>query len=382
MTTLTQLIKNLIAEASVTPHALACFDIICQALPKNFEVEFLNSGDVENLWAYRGTEGPLFVFVGHVDVVPPGPESAWASPPFTPTEKNGFLYGRGAADMKSAVAAMVTALAKFDHLYPEAPFRIGLLLTSDEEGKATHGVKHVVEVLKARDIQIDYALVGEASSKIALGDTVKVGRRGTLSGHLKIFGKQGHIAYPTLADNPIHRFSNALTELLQINWCHGNEYFAPTSLQFSNIEAGTGANNVIPGELNALFNFRFSPETNAEALKTQFEAILIKHQLHFTIDWHLGGNSFLTKKGLLLKYVTDAIHAVTGLFPGVSTTGGTSDGRFIAPTGAEVIEFGVINESIHQIDEHVKISDLPRLMDIYFLTLEKFLEHFRFQNIK
>ena len=359
--------KRLIAEPSITPNVCACFDLITEKLPKDFIVERLDAGGVCNLFAHANRPGPLFVFVGHVDVVPPGPESAWTFPPFTPTEHNGFLYGRGSADMKAAVACMLKALAKN---FANASFNVGLLLTSDEEGIATHGIQHVMKVFAERGTKIDYALIGEPSSVKTLGDTIKVGRRGTLSGKLTIKGKQGHIAYPDLAKNPIHQFAPALTTLTQTVWDQGNAFFPATQCQFSNIHAGTGANNVIPGELMADFNFRFSSEVTPKFLQEHFEKILCDHALDYEVKWHLGGMPFLTRGGKLLNAATQTVEALAKFSPALSTNGGTSDGRFIAPTGAEVIELGLVNETIHQIDEHVKISDIHLLAEMYTRILE------------
>jgi succinyl-diaminopimelate desuccinylase len=371
-----ELTKILIAKESITPNDGGCLSLIADQLrAENFNIEYFNYGLVKNLFACYGDKGPLFVFVGHVDVVPTGPVTAWANPPFIATEKDGFIYGRGSADMKSAVAAMVCALIDFVKQCPSANFRAALLLTSDEEGIATDGIQAVMKAFQQRDIKIDYCLVGEPSSDQKFGDTIKIGRRGTLSGKLTLIGKQGHIAYPQLADNPIHHAATALNDLLQTEWDQGNQYFQPTALQFSNIHAGTGANNVIPGQLQADFNFRFSPETHTEKLQAQFEAVLNKHQLNYTIDWHLGGLPFLTNGGVLLKATEQSISEVTGTKANLSTHGGTSDGRFIAPTGAEVVEFGVMNQTIHQIDECVNAEDIHSLTVIYTKILEKIQEH-------
>ncbi|MCD6047705.1 MAG: succinyl-diaminopimelate desuccinylase [Gammaproteobacteria bacterium] len=376
MISLLALTKSLIEKKSVTPDDAGCIDLISELLQKqNFQLERFDTDSVKNLFAYYGDHGPLLIFLGHTDVVPSGPIEQWQFPPFSPTEHEDYLYGRGAADMKSAVAAMVCALINFIQQNPKINFRVGLLLTSDEEGVALHGTRHVMEVFQQRGIKVDYCLVGEASSEKIFGDTIKVGRRGTLSGKLTIYGKQGHIAYPQLAKNPIHCFAKALNEICENQWDDNhNAYFQATQCQFSNIHAGTGANNVIPGTLIADFNFRFSTTSTPESLQQKFIAILDKHQLKYTIDWHLGGLPFLTEKGLLLDCTQQTVQSLTGITPALSTAGGTSDGRFVAPTGAEVIEFGVINQTIHQINECVKIDDLSKLSEIYLAILYKMNE--------
>lgn len=363
-----ELTKALIREASVTPHDGNCQKIIAERLQAcGFEITHLPFGEVKNLWARKGNASPLLVFVGHTDVVPPGPLEKWHTPPFEPTEKEGYLYGRGAQDMKSNIAAMVCAAQKIEKIGKIENFKgsIAFLLTSDEEGPSINGTAKVVEYLQSQNIFIDYCIVGEPSSQKIVGDTLKIGRRGTLSAELKILGKQGHIAYPTLADNAIHRALPALTELIQIQWDEGDEFFEKTSLQISNIHAGTGANNVIPGELTLLCNFRYSPSLTAEILKTRFEEILNKHQVNYLIQWHHSGKPFLTKKGKLLEACTSVIKEKMGINPVLSTQGGTSDGRFIAPLGAEVIELGVCNDTIHQINERVKISEIEELSELY-----------------
>lgn len=370
------LTKALLERQSLTPEDGGCLELIANMLrAENFHIENLDHQEVKNLFAYYGDSGPLFIFLGHVDVVPTGPESKWQFPPFSAAEANGHIYGRGAADMKSGVAAMTWALANFvKNIEKPLNFRVGILLTSDEEGLALHGVKHVLDIFQQRQIKVDYCLVGEPSCEKALGDTIKVGRRGSLSGHLIIHGIQGHIAYPQLADNPIHRFAQALQELVELEWDQGNEYFQATSLQFANIHAGTGANNVIPGTLVTDFNFRFSTECTADQLQNEVEAILQKHKLNYEIEWKLGGLPFLTEGGLLLRCTRQVIQSVTGLAPKLLTTGGTSDGRFIAQTGAEVIEFGVVNKTIHQINENVRAEDINQLAKIYLEVLHKMNE--------
>jgi succinyl-diaminopimelate desuccinylase len=371
------LTKALIQRVSITPDDADCLDYIAACFAASeVGVEWINQGEVKNLFIHYGDQGPLFVFLGHVDVVPPGSVEEWDTPPFSAIEKNGFLYGRGSADMKSAVAAMVCAMLNFIQQTNNKPaFRLGLLLTSDEEGVAEHGIKHVMRVLESRATKIDYCLVGEPSCENILGDTIKIGRRGSLSGQLTIFGKQGHIAYPHLAINPIHQSLPALLELTQTQWDEGDPHFQPTALQFSNIHSGTGVGNVIPSTLHATFNFRFAFGISVETLKNRFEAILHKHQLHYEIVWSLGGLPFLTHAGWLLECAQQAVQAVTGCVPELTTHGGTSDGRFVALTGAEVIEFGVVNKTIHQINECVKIDDIHLLAEIYLCILKKFNEH-------
>ena len=370
------LTKQLIERASITPDDGHCLAYIAECFAQaDVAIEYLNQGAVKNLLIQHGNQGPLLLFLGHVDVVPPGPIQEWATPPFSAIEQDGFLYGRGSADMKSAVAAMVVALLRFiKQAQKPIAFRVGLLLTSDEEGCAQDGVKHVMSVLEKRGTKIDYCLVGEPSCEKILGDTIKIGRRGTLSGELTIVGKQGHIAYPHLAINPIHQAMTALSALIETQWDEGDAYFQPTALQFSNMHSGTGVGNVIPGILQAAFNFRFAYGTSEEILKNRFEAILRQHGLTYEIEWHLGGLPFLTNAGLLLDVTQQSVAAVTTRTPKLSTHGGTSDGRFVALTGSEVIEFGVVNQTIHQINECVKIDDIALLTDIYTHILEKFSE--------
>lgn len=369
-----ELTQQLIREASVTPDDKNCQAIIADFLaPLGFHIEHLPFGDVKNLWARRGNAKPLFTFVGHTDVVPPGPLNQWTSPPFAPTIRDGYLYGRGAADMKSNIAAMMTATERFIKHYPEHQGAIAFLITSDEEGIAINGTTKVIDMLKARDEMIDYCLVGEPSSINTIGDVMKVGRRGSLHATLTIHGKQGHIAYPLLANNAIHRALKALTELTEITWDNGNEFFPPTSFQMSNLHSGTGADNIIPGELTLLCNFRFCSESTHETLKEKFEAILKKYQLNYSVQWRLSGNPFLTRRGKFVETVCDIITATTGVTPELSTTGGTSDGRFVASMNSEIIELGVCNKTIHHIDECVKISDLDLLSDIYEKLLVKLL---------
>lgn len=369
-----ELSKQLIARPSVTPEDAGCQAILAERLARiGFDIENLRFGEVDNLWARRGTQGPLFVFAGHTDVVPPGPLDAWWYPPFEPTVQDGILYGRGAADMKSSLAAMVTATERFVAAHPDHAGSIGFLLTSDEEGPAIDGTVRVVEWLLARQQKIDWCLVGEPSSTARLGDVIKNGRRGSLGATLTVHGKQGHVAYPQLARNPIHEFAPALQELVSTEWDAGNEFFPPTTFQISNLHAGTGATNVIPGELGVQFNFRFSTEVTESELRQKVEAILDRHGLDYTIEWHLSGPPFLTAAGELVAATTAAVQDICGYAPQLSTSGGTSDGRFIAPTGAQVVELGPLNATIHQVNEHVAVADLEPLAKVYERILERLL---------
>jgi len=378
------LVEALIARASVTPEDGGCQALIQERLaPPGFECESLASGPadfrVSNLWAVRRGRGhgahhdKLFVFAGHTDVVPTGPLAQWHSDPFVPTHRGGKLYGRGAADMKTSIAAMVVAIEEFVATHGERCGGIGLLITSDEEGPARDGTVRLCELLQSRGERIDYCVVGEPTSVARLGDVVKNGRRGSLSGRLKVIGVQGHIAYPQLARNPIHQAAPALAELAATEWDRGNAYFPATSWQVSNIHAGTGATNVIPGELVVDFNFRFSTESTPEALKARLCAVLDRHGLQHEIDWTLGGEPFLTPVGPLSEALGRAVLERTGITPELSTTGGTSDGRFIAKICPQVIEFGPLNATIHKIDEHVDVADIEPLKDIYRTTLEHLL---------
>ncbi len=368
------LAKKLIACPSVTPDDAGCHDLMIQRLQAiGFTVEPLPFGEVNNFWARRGDTAPLFVFAGHSDVVPPGPASAWATPPFEPTIRNGLLYGRGAADMKGSLAAMVVACEAFIAHHPDHRGSIGFLITSDEEGPSINGTVKVVEHLSAHNIRIDACLVGEPTSTARVGDVIKNGRRGSLGGRLIVKGVQGHVAYPHLAVNPIHRAAPALAELAGIEWDRGNEFFPATSFQISNIKGGTGATNVIPGEVEVIFNFRYSTETTHEQLKQRMTAILDKHNLDYDLEWSLSGKPFLTAKGTLVDAVSRAILGVTGLTTELSTSGGTSDGRFIAPTGAQVVELGPVNATIHKVNECVAVADLDLLTDIYRRILENLL---------
>ena len=368
------LAKDLIARASVTPDDADCQSVLKERLAAmGFQCETLVFGDVVNLWARKGTNGPLLAFAGHTDVVPTGPLEQWTSDPFTPILRDGKLYGRGAADMKTSIAAFVVAVEEFIAAHPDHRGSVALLITSDEEGPSINGTVKVCQALAARGETLDYCIVGEPTSVSQLGDTVKNGRRGSLSGKLTIQGKQGHIAYPHLALNPIHLAAPALAELIQIKWDDGNQYFPATSLQISNIHSGTGATNVIPGQAIVDFNFRFSTESTAAGLRESVETLLHRHQLDFTLEWTLSGEPFLTPQGTLSQAITAAIEAETGLNAQLSTTGGTSDGRFIARICPQVVEFGPINASIHQIDEHIAVDALEPLKNIYRRTLEALL---------
>ncbi len=368
------LARELIRRRSVTPEDAGCQALMCQRLAAiGFAIEPLPFGAVSNFWARRGSESPLLCFAGHTDVVPSGPEADWSSPPFEPSIRDGRLYGRGAADMKGSLAAMITAVEAFVAEHPQQRGSIAFLITSDEEGPAKDGTARVVERLQARGEKIDWCLVGEPSSSALLGDVIKNGRRGSLNAHLRVDGRQGHVAYPQLADNPIHRAAPALAALAAQQWDAGNEFFPPTSFQISNLNSGTGATNVIPGRLEALFNFRFSTEVAAPQLQAAVEGIFAAQGLDCDIAWRLSGEPFITAPGELTAAAIAAVEASCGLTPKLSTSGGTSDGRFIAPTGAQVIELGPINASIHQLDEHVNIADLDALSAIYQRILANLL---------
>ncbi len=374
MTTTLELTKQLIARASVTPDDKGCQKLIAEHLQAiGFDVQNHRFGEVDNLWARRGKQQPLFVFAGHTDVVPPGPVEQWQYEPFTPTISGNTLYGRGAADMKSSIAAMICACEAFIAANPDHNGSIAFLITSDEEGDAIDGTVKIVELLQQRNESIDWCLVGEPTSSDTVGDVVKNGRRGSLSGTLKIIGTQGHIAYPRLADNPIHRFAPALNDLVNEQWDNGNEFFPPTSFQISNIHAGTGANNVIPGSLEILFNLRFSTEITQQQIRDRIEQILDAHELDYELTWALSGNPFLTAQGRLIDAVKTAIKNVRNIDAELSTSGGTSDGRFIAPTGAQVLELGPVNASIHKVDENIDIDELEELTSIYHEILVQLL---------
>ncbi len=370
----TQLTGELISRRSVTPTDEGCQDIIGDRLKKlGFTLESMFFEDTLNLWARKGDQDPVFCFAGHTDVVPTGPEENWTYPPFTPTIVGDTLYGRGAADMKGSLAAMVVATERFIAENPDHKGSIAFLITSDEEGPFINGTVRVMDTLMQRDEKITWCVVGEPSSTATVGDVIKVGRRGSLSGNLTIKGIQGHVAYPQLAKNPYHESALALAELVQIEWDQGNEFFPPTSFQISNINGGTGATNVIPGSLNVLFNLRYSTETTAENIINTIEQHLDSHQLDYSIDWTFNGLPFLTEHGELLDAAVDAVSSVTDTQPELLTTGGTSDGRFIAPTGAKVIELGPVNASIHKVDEHVSVSDLDKLSEMYLNILRNLL---------
>jgi succinyl-diaminopimelate desuccinylase len=369
-----ELTQDLMARRSVTPADEGCQDVMARRLEAvGFRIERLRYGLVDNLWARRGTSGPLLCFAGHTDVVPTGPLEEWKSDPFAPAVRDGVLYGRGAADMKSGLAAMVTAAEQFAREHPDHKGSIAFLITSDEEGPSVDGTKRVMETLNARQERIDWCLVGEPSSEKRIGDTIKVGRRGSFSGRLTVHGVQGHVAYPQLAMNPVHAFAPALAELVSREWDQGNEFFQPTTFQISNFNAGTGAPNVIPGELKARFNLRYSPVQTLDGIKETVEGILRKHGVKFTIEWYLSGEPFYTEPGEFSEAVSDAVKSVTGSAPKYSTGGGTSDGRFIAPTGAKVVELGVVNASIHKVNESVRVEEIDALHEMYLRTLKNLL---------
>lgn len=366
------LTQDLIRQPSLTPSDAGCQEIISQRLkPLGFKIEPMRFNSVDNLWARHGTHAPLIVFAGHTDVVPPGPLNAWTTPPFEPQVRDGFLYGRGAADMKSGLAAMLIAAETFLQKNPHYTGSIAFLITSDEEGASIDGTKRVVEALMQRNEKMDYCIIGEATANSLVGDQIRIGRRGSLSGKLTLFGKQGHVAFPHLAKNPIHLLASALQELTTTRWDEGNQYFPPTTFQISNLQAGTGANNVIPGQLDMQFNFRFSTAVTVEELQQRVTKLFEKHQLEFDLQWDYSGQPFLTQQGKLISTVKQAIQEITGLNTVLSTGGGTSDGRFIAPTGTEVIELGPCNASVHQVNEHVRVADLDVLARIYARVLEQ-----------
>jgi succinyl-diaminopimelate desuccinylase len=368
------LAANLIRRPSLTPEDHGCLDVITARLAAlGFVAERLSYPPVENLWATRGSGRPVLCFAGHTDVVPTGPREEWLTDPFEPVITEGLLYGRGAADMKSGLAAMVTAAERFVARHPDHPGTLAFLLTSDEEGAAVDGTRRVIDVLESRGDKIDWCVVGEPTSHETLGDTVKIGRRGSLSCQLTVHGVQGHIAYPHLADNPVHAFAPALAELASRRWDQGNAYFQPTSFQVANIAAGTGAPNVIPGELRVRFNLRFSTEQTVESLQRTVLEILGRHRVKYTLDWIIAGLPFLTQPGKLTDAVSAAVTEVTGQTPVFSTTGGTSDGRFIAPTGAQVVELGVANATIHKVNECARVTDIERLSLVYERVMEKLL---------
>lgn len=369
-----KLTMALMARPSVTPNDEGCQDLMIERLsPLGFEIECLRFGEVDNLWAQRGRDAPLVVFVGHTDVVPAGPRDMWHSDPFVPELRDGYIYGRGAADMKASLAAFVVAIEQFVDRHPQHKGSIGLLITSDEEGIATDGTIKVVDWLKRQGKKIDYCIVGEPSSVSTMGDTIKVGRRGSLNGILTIHGIQGHVAYPDLAKNPIHAAAPVLAELVTTEWDKGTADFPPTSFQISNIHGGTGADNVIPAALEMLFNFRYSPAVTAADLCRRVEASLARYGIEYSLDWRHSGEPFWSSNGVLLEAVCTAVRTELGVEPERATTGGTSDGRFIAPMGAEIVELGPINKTIHQANECVCLQDLPRLARVYAKTLELML---------
>ena len=374
MTDVVALTSELIRRRSVTPEDAGCQALIAGRLQQaGFHCEHLRFGDVDNLWATHGSGQPVLVLLGHTDVVPPGPAEAWASSPFEPTIRDGVLYGRGAADMKGSVAAFTIALEQFVAAHPQHKGTVALLVTSDEEGDAIDGVRRVADMFRERGQAIDWCVTGEPSSKHVLGDLLRVGRRGSLSGTLTVKGVQGHVAYPQKARNPIHQAAAALAELTSRHWDDGYESFPPTSLQVSNINAGTGANNVIPGEMQVLFNLRYNPHWDAAKLEAEVTALLDRHGLEYLLRWHRSGEPFYTPEGRLRSVAREVLAEFAGAQPEESTGGGTSDARFIAPLGAHCIEVGPVNASIHQVNENVRVSDLEALPALYFKLIEKLL---------
>lgn len=369
-----ELAKALIARRSLTPDDAGCQEILIERLEKlGFHIERMRFGNVDNFWARRGIDSPVIVFAGHTDVVPSGPESSWFSPPFEPTIRDEMLYGRGAADMKTSIAAFITAIEAFVEDHPDHKGSIALLITSDEEGVAVDGTVRVVEALQARGEMLDYCIVGEPTSNKLVGDMIKNGRRGSLNGTLIVQGVQGHIAYPHLVKNPIHMVSPAIAELAATVWDSGNEYFPPTSWQISNMNGGTGATNVVPGTVEILFNFRFSTASTEQELKDKVHAILDKHEVKYDLQWELSGKPYITPKGNLVEAISHAIEQSYGISPELSTSGGTSDGRFIADICAQVIEFGPLNATIHKLNECVAVADIEPLKMTYQRTLENLL---------
>ncbi len=369
-----ELVKDLVSRQSVTPEDAGCQEVLITRLESiGFNVERLRFEDVDNFWARRGNGGPVLAFAGHTDVVPTGPVESWTSHPFKPEIRDGQLYGRGSADMKGSLGAMVTACERFIQSCPDHNGSIAFLITSDEEGPSINGTVKVVEFLESRHEKITWCLVGEPTCNTKLGDVIKNGRRGSLNGNLVIRGTQGHVAYPHLSDNPVHRLAPALAELCEQEWDQGNEFFPPTTFQISNINSGTGAENVIPGTADVMFNFRFSTETSEQELKEAVHDILDRHNLDYEIQWRLSGNPFITPRGELVDAATEAIQEIVDIKAELSTSGGTSDGRFIAPTGAQVLELGPLNATIHQIDENVNCEDLDNLSLIYEGILKKLL---------
>ncbi|ATM77466.1 MULTISPECIES: succinyl-diaminopimelate desuccinylase [Serratia] len=366
-----ELAQQLIKRPSLSPHDEGCQELMIARLKAiGFTVEPMNFGDTQNFWAWRG-QGSTLAFAGHTDVVPTGDEKNWDNPPFEPVIRDGMLYGRGAADMKGSLAAMVVAAERFVAANPNHQGRLAFLITSDEEASATHGTVKVVEALMARNERLDYCLVGEPSSTERVGDVVKNGRRGSITANLRIHGVQGHVAYPHLADNPVHRAMPALNELVTIEWDQGNEFFPPTSMQIANVQAGTGSNNVIPGEMFVQFNFRFSTELTDTLIKQRVQELLDRHNLNYSIDWWLSGQPFLTSRGALVDAVVNAVEHYAELTPQLLTTGGTSDGRFIAQMGAQVVELGPVNATIHKVNECVHAADLQLLSRMYQRIMEQ-----------
>jgi len=369
-----ELLCELIGRPSITPDDAGCQVLLAERLTElGFDCETLQFNDVTNLWARLGTESPVLCFAGHTDVVPPGNKDGWSSPPFEPTFAGDLLYGRGAADMKSGLAAMMVAIEDFLAAHPSHRGSLALLITSDEEGRARDGTLRVMDTLGDRGEHIDWCVLGEPSSQHALGDIVRIGRRGSLSGMLTVHGVQGHVAFPQHADNPIRRFAPVLAELHEIQWDEGNEHFPPTSFQVVDIRAGIGAPNVTPAELSARFNFRYSTEWTHESLQEKVETVFAGHDIEYELNWHLSGEPFLTEPGRLIDAVSEAIHEETGNAPELSTGGGTSDGRFISPAGTDVVELGPINASIHKINEHVKVEDVITLTKMYRRIMELML---------
>lgn len=368
------LLCELIRCRSVTPDDAGCQSILSSRLKElGFKVESLPFGDVDNLWARRGESGPVLCFAGHTDVVPPGSNQEWQTDPFEPVIRDGLLFGRGSADMKSGLAAMIVALERFIAEHPDHSGSLAMLITSDEEGPARDGTLKIMETLRERNENIDWCVLGEPSSQAELGDTVRIGRRGSLSGMLTVKGTQGHVAYPQLADNPIRRFAPVLAELHLTCWDDGNEHFPPTSFQVVDIKSGVGAPNVTPAELSARFNFRYSTVWNHESLKSKVHQVFDAHEFEYNLDWHLSGEPFLTQPGKLTDAVSKVVTEITGLNPELSTGGGTSDGRFISPAGTDVVELGPVNASIHKVNEHVKLADIPKLTLMYQRIMELLL---------
>jgi succinyl-diaminopimelate desuccinylase len=369
-----ELTEDLLGRRSLTPADAGCQELIAGRLTAaGFTLESLRYGEVDHLWARRGSGAPVFCFAGHTDVVPTGPLEEWQSDPFVPARRAGSLYGRGAADMKSGLAAMVTAAEAFVAAYPAHRGCLAFLITSDEEGPSVDGTQRVAQTLRERGERIEWCLVGEPSSESALGDTIKIGRRGSLSGRLTVHGVQGHVAYPQLAENPVHTLAPALAELTRRQWDQGTEHFQPTSFQVSNLNAGTGAPNVIPGELRVRFNLRYCPVQTLAGLKETVEEILRRHGVRYTLEWYVSGEPFYTPPGMLCEAVSEAVFEVSGRRPKLSTGGGTSDGRFIAPLGAQVVELGVVNASIHKVNESVRVADIDALHAMYFNVLRRLL---------